>query len=72
MAYNHNNEKYKSALGGLPFAARHFSQPAIELRRGRGRSMGSHKFYLHPILRNPPDMERLGRAILELAVRSTD
>ena len=70
MIHNHNNEKYKSALEGLPFEAREIGKAAIEFHRGRGRRMESHSFHLRPILRNPPDMERLGRAILELAMRS--
>jgi len=72
MTYNYNNEKYISALEGLPFETRRIGNAAVEFRRGRGRNMGSHKFYLRPILRNPPDMERLGRAILEQAMRSGD
>jgi len=72
MIHNHNNDKYKSALEGLPFEARHFSQPAIELRPGRGRRMESHAFYLRPVPRRPPDIQRIGRAILELAMRSPD
>jgi len=72
MIYNENNDKYKSALEGLPFEAHQADKSAIELRRGRGRRMEAHSFYLRPIPRKPPDMQRIGRAILELAMRSPD
>jgi hypothetical protein len=65
MIINHNNEKYISVFQGIPFEARRLNGAAIVF--SNGRRMGSHKFHLRPILRNPPDMERLGRAILELA-----
>jgi len=70
MIHNPNNEKYKSALTGLPFETREIGKAAVEFRHGRGRKMETHNFHLRPILRNPPDIERLGRAILELAMRS--
>ena len=72
MIYNEHNDKYKSALDGLPFEARQADKPAIELRHGRGRHMESDKFYLRPIPRKPPDLQRIGRAILELAMRWPD
>ena len=72
MTHNPNNEKYKSALDGLSFEARQVGKAAIEFRRSRGRRMESHKFFLRPVLRSPPDVKRLGCAILELAVRSGD
>ena len=72
MTYNEKNDKYKSALTDLPFEARKAGKPAKELHRGRGRPIESHSFYLRPVLRKPPDIERLGRAILELALRSSD
>ena len=67
MINNPNNTKYKSALENLPFGARQMSGPAIEFRAGPGRKLKSQEFYLRPVLRDPPDIERLGRAILELA-----
>jgi len=69
MTHNIGNERYKSALEGLPFEARRMNGPSIEFRAGPGRKMEAHKFYLQPVLRNQPDIERLGRAILELAMR---
>ena len=72
MTYNQNNTKYISALKGLPFGTRQTGKAAVEFHRGRGRPMGSHRFHLRPILRDPPDMERLGRAILELAEQGGD
>jgi len=69
MTYNYNNEKYTSALGGLPVGWK-TRKVAVEFRPGRGRKMESHKLRIYPILRNPPDTERLGRAILELALLS--
>jgi len=67
MTRNQANE-YRSALEGLPFEARQMSGLAVEFRGGAGRKMGAHKFYLHPVLRSQPDIDRLGRAILELAM----
>jgi len=70
MTINHNNEKYKSVFQGIPFEARRLNGAAVVF--SNGRRMGSHRFYLRPILRDPPDMERLGRAILELAEQGGD
>ena len=64
MINNPNNTKYKSALDNLPFEVRKADEP--------GRKMESQKFYLHPVLRDPPDIECLGRAILELAKLSCE
>jgi len=72
MIYNESNDKYKSALEGLSFEARQADIPAIEFHRGRGRRMESDKFYLRPVPRKPPDIQRIGRAILELAMRWPD
>ena len=72
MTRNHENEIYKSALEGLPFEARQLSGPAVELRSGAGRKMESNKFYLRVVPRSQPDIERLGRAILELAMLSSE
>lgn len=68
MTRNPNSSIYKSALEGLPFEARQMG-PAIEIHVGAGRQMGAHKFYLCPVLRSQPDIDRLGRAILELAMQ---
>lgn len=68
MTPNPNNEKYKSALAGLPFEARQNSDTTIEFHAGRGRRMEAHKFVLYPVVRDKPDIDRLGRAILELAL----
>jgi len=68
MTCNPNNEKYKSALEGLPFEARQMGGPAIEFHVGRGRKMEAHKFFLRPVVLDNPDIDRLGRAILELAL----
>jgi len=68
MTLNPNNERYKSALEGIPFDARQTSGMAIEMRAGRGRKMEAHKFFLRPVVRDQPDLDRLGRAILELAM----
>ncbi|MCL1952794.1 MAG: hypothetical protein FWF60_08215 [Oscillospiraceae bacterium] len=72
MTRNQDNKKYKSALEGLPFEARQMDGQAIEFRGGTGRKMEAHKFYLRPVPRSQPDIERLGRAILELAMRGGD
>jgi hypothetical protein len=69
MTCNQCNEKYKSALEGLPFEARKMSEAAAEEYVGRGRKMEAMGFYLRPVLREKPDVERLGRAILELALQ---
>ena len=58
MTNNPNNTKYKSALDNLPFEVR---------RADDGQKMKSQEFYLVPVFRKEPDIERLGRAILTLA-----
>ena len=58
MINNPNNTKYKSALNNLPFEVR---------KADDGRKMESQMFYLVPVFRKEPDIERLGRAILTLA-----
>ena len=70
MTINEKNDRYKSAKD-MPVELRR-GKPAAELHRGRGRPIESHSFTLRPVLRNPPDIERLGRAIIELALRSPD
>jgi len=70
MTINEKNDRYKSAKD-MPFERRR-GKSAAELHRRRGKPMECHSFYLRPVLRNPPDIERLGRAIIELALRSPD
>jgi len=72
MTRNPNNSQYKSALEDLPFEARQLDGPAVEFRDGAGRKMEANKLFLRPVLRSQPDIERLGRAILELAMLSGD
>jgi len=72
MTPNPNNEKYKDALNELPFEARQIGKATIEAHRGRGRRIESNSFFLRPVPRDPPDIKRIGRAILELAMRLPD
>ena len=58
MINNPNNTKYKSALDNLPYEVR---------RADDGHKLKSQEFYLVPVFRKEPDIERLGRAILEMA-----
>jgi len=68
MILNPNNEKYKSAVESvLPGA----NESTLVFRPGRERKLDSQQFSLHPVLRQPPDIDRLGRAILEMAMRQT-
>ena len=72
MICNPNNTKYKSALADLPFEARQIEPAAVKFCVGTGWHMESLNFSLRPVLRNLPDIDRLGRAILELALRVDD
>jgi|GEM_PF-3370481 len=72
MICNPNNTKYKSALADLPFEARQIEPVVVKFYTGTGRCMESLNFSLGPVLRNPPDIDRFGRAILELALRVND
>ena len=72
MIYNSNNTKYKSVLAGLTFGARQIGNAAVEIRGGVGRRMEAHNFSLYPVLRDPPDLDCLGRAILEFAMRESE
>jgi hypothetical protein len=66
MTHNHNNQKYKSVFQGIPFEARHLNGAAVVF--GNGRHMASHNVRLRPVFRNPPDLERVGRALIEMAM----
>ena len=61
MTYNHNNEQYKSVFQGIPFEARRLN--GTRILSDNGRRMESHHVSLRPIFRNPPDLERVGRAL---------
>ena len=71
MIYNPNNTKYTSALEGQPCEARLSGELLYVFRPGRERNLDSQKFSLRPVYRNTPDIDRLGRAILEMAMRQT-
>jgi len=71
MILNPNNQKYKSASNGWPFDAQYIGEPALVFRPGRERKLDSQKFSLQPVFRSQPDIDRLGRAILEMAMRQT-
>jgi hypothetical protein len=66
MTINHNNAKYKAVFQGIPFEARQ----ADQMRRKRESLMGSPKVRLRPVYRDPPDLERIGRALLEMVLLS--
>lgn len=66
MILNPNNEKYTSAVENSSPA---MSEPSLVYRPGRERKLDSQRFSLHPVMRQPPDIDRLGRAILEMAMR---
>jgi hypothetical protein len=66
MTTNHRNEKYKSVFQDIPFEAKRLNGTAFVF--GNGRPMRSHNVRLHPVFRNPPDLERVGRALIEMAV----
>ena len=71
MTINPNNEKYISAVESVPTAVRQEGEPTLVFRPGQERTLDSQRFSLHPVLRQPPDIDRLGRAILEMAMRQT-
>jgi len=64
MSYYHNNEKYKSVFHGIPFEVRKLNGARVL----SGRRMESHNMRLQPVFRNPPDLERVGRALIEMAM----
>ena len=67
MILNPNNEKYTSAVGSMTPTG----EPPLVFRPGRERTLDSQRFSLHPVMRQPPDIDRLERAILEMAMRQT-
>ena len=69
MIINHNNEKYKSVFQGIPFEARQLKGAAVVF--GNGRRMESHNVRLRPVFRTPPDLERVGRALIEMAMEDS-
>jgi len=69
MTNNHNNEKYKSAFQGVPFEIRRLGGTIAT--SGNGRRMESHCVRLRPVFRNPPDLERVGRALMEMAMNES-
>ena len=71
MIYNPNNTKYTSALEGQQRDARQTEESHFVFRPGRERNLDSQKFSLRPVYRNTPDIDRLGRAMLEMAMRQT-
>jgi len=71
MIYNPNNTKYTSALSSLLPETRQHSEQTLVYSPGRERNLDSQKFSLRPVFRNSPDIDRLGRAILEMAMRQT-
>jgi len=66
MTYNHNNEKYQSVFQGIPFEVKKLN--GVRILSGNGRRMESHNVRLRPVFRNPPDLERVGRALIEMAM----
>jgi len=69
MTYNQNNEKYKSAFQGIPFEAKQLGGATAASRNGR--RMESHNVKLRPVFRNPPDLARIGRALIEMAMNES-
>jgi len=63
MTNNPNNAKYQSVLG----ETQQTTDSGPVFRSESERKLKSQEFYLVPGFRKEPDIERLGRAILELA-----
>jgi len=71
MVYNEENQKYKSGLTGVPFKVKTLAGDKNGSSKA-GHRLKSADFYLVPVFRNPPDLGRVGRALIEMALSEPD